>query len=216
MRAAVVIVIMTGSAGCLKGTVFECATNIDCGAGNCELTGYCSFADTGCESGWRYGEHSADLSGTCVGAETPDGPPGQPDAAIDASIDAGPDLCPTTYAFLGGGLNHKYRLLGTVLTKNQQETVCQGDGAYLAIPDDANELTQVTGLSGNIWVGVSDQVTENMWLTSLGATATFLPWATGEPDDQGPGEDCVMATATLLYYDERCGDRHPAVCECVP
>jgi len=58
------------AAGCARDTTFTCNDDSECRAsdsdGVCEETGYCSFADPECETGQRYGEHSGDLSGTCV------------------------------------------------------------------------------------------------------------------------------------------------------
>lgn len=43
----------------------ECAT--DQAQGRCELTNYCSFPDSRCESGWRYGNSASDrYNGACV------------------------------------------------------------------------------------------------------------------------------------------------------
>ena len=56
--------------GCAKETFF-CDAAEDCtrssGEGVCEPTGYCSFPDSDCESGRRYGDLApSGLAGTCV------------------------------------------------------------------------------------------------------------------------------------------------------
>jgi subtilisin-like proprotein convertase family protein len=61
-------------AGCFQASVFECADSQQCVfegvQGTCEATGYCSFPDDDCESGWSYGEHAgAGLEGECVPVE---------------------------------------------------------------------------------------------------------------------------------------------------
>lgn len=62
------------------GGAFSCERNDQCGAGKC-TSGYCSFADASCASGYRFGDASSTLSNTCVG-----------DGSIDASSrDARPD-----------------------------------------------------------------------------------------------------------------------------
>lgn len=73
--------------GCIRADGFVCATSDQCVegglAGTCEPDGACSFPDTGCPSGRRYGERSAGgLAGTCVGGG------GSIDGGDD--IDAGP------------------------------------------------------------------------------------------------------------------------------
>lgn len=61
-----------GTTACSPGTVpFQCSADEQCvhgqDAGRCELTGYCSFADDECDSGWRYAELAAgDLARQCV------------------------------------------------------------------------------------------------------------------------------------------------------
>ena len=56
------------AAGCVDvGTAFKCSSSSQCGAGHCEATGFCSFDDSGCASGRRYGELVGDgLAGLCV------------------------------------------------------------------------------------------------------------------------------------------------------
>jgi hypothetical protein len=58
----------------------SCSTNGI--AGRCEPSGFCSFVDNGCQSGWRYGDSAGSLSGMCVGGI---------DAGVDVPLDAGID-----------------------------------------------------------------------------------------------------------------------------
>ncbi len=55
-------------AGCTTSpSSFECSNDADCGNdGRCEPTGFCSFPDTGCASGYRYGDLAESLSNQCV------------------------------------------------------------------------------------------------------------------------------------------------------
>ena len=56
--------------GCGLEDLFACQSDDQCGAnGRCELAGVCSFPDSVCPSGRRYGNHAGDLSGTCVAEE---------------------------------------------------------------------------------------------------------------------------------------------------
>ncbi len=58
--------------GCTSSSVFICADDGQCGSGRCEVTGYCSFPDDTCASGYAYGQLSAPaLMGTCVGGDAP-------------------------------------------------------------------------------------------------------------------------------------------------
>ena len=80
------LLLAAGTAGCLRTTEFKCMTDADCSASGavCETTQYCSFTDTECAMGRRYGEFSGMYSNQCVGetsmndggVDTPDGTPG--------------------------------------------------------------------------------------------------------------------------------------------
>jgi hypothetical protein len=84
---------LVGCAICARGLVgcspysgvgaFRCESDPDCqGAadGQCEPTGFCSFADSACPDGRRYGDLSGGLAGQCVSAV----------ALEDASVGAEP------------------------------------------------------------------------------------------------------------------------------
>jgi len=82
--------------------VFTCTDNASCAPdGICQPGGQCSFPDTTCASGQRYGGNQGSVSNTCVGELPIDAPPidmpiDDP-PAIDAScIIGGLDLCSLT------------------------------------------------------------------------------------------------------------------------
>ncbi|HUH05817.1 MAG TPA: hypothetical protein VML75_27700, partial [Kofleriaceae bacterium] len=105
----VLVLVMTalalGSTSCVSGAGFVCELDEQCqGAspGQCEPSGFCSFADPSCDSGRRYGEAAGDLSARCTdlagpdAANQPDAAPGTPDAPVgepDAAPNA-PDAMP--------------------------------------------------------------------------------------------------------------------------
>jgi len=79
-------------ASCVGESPYHCSSAGQCvadaRAGSCEPTGFCSFADTSCGSGRRYGAHAGDgLGGLCVDDNRPDG-----GASDGPSIDAPPGL----------------------------------------------------------------------------------------------------------------------------
>ncbi len=77
-----------GLSSCLSKPRFECANMGDCasssGPGVCEPDGFCSFMDSVCPSGRRYGDLSGPQANQCVGVP-PDAPP-PPDAAPDSYV----------------------------------------------------------------------------------------------------------------------------------
>ncbi|MBK7860788.1 MAG: hypothetical protein IPJ65_19740 [Archangiaceae bacterium] len=71
MRNALFVAVVCGA--CTAPLEFQCDTTQQCASsgqrGRCESTGYCSFADEGCESGFRYGEWAtASLRTRCTDA----------------------------------------------------------------------------------------------------------------------------------------------------
>jgi hypothetical protein len=76
------------TAACVRpAAAFRCANSDQCGGGGvCQPTGFCSFDDSTCGSGQRYGAASGDLAGVCVGAE-PDAPrPCDPTRPFGAAV----------------------------------------------------------------------------------------------------------------------------------
>jgi hypothetical protein len=209
-----------GAAGCLRNPAFTCERDSQCTGntiGRCETgLGFCSFSDGSCTSGFRFGDHSGAYSGQCVGENGIDA---GIDAPTDGSIDGPLVGCPGTYAALPGVATHVYRVINALQPWATQRSACTGENAYLVEPDDATELAAVNMAAGanEIWIGVTDQATEGVFVTSRGAAVTFLPWEAGQPDDQPqPGADCVRSSATGTYADDRCSTTRRAVCECEP
>jgi hypothetical protein len=213
--------------GCLRTTQFTCANSTDCGAsGTCQPTGFCSFADTGCTDGQRYAPSAGSYAGTCVGggSNVVDAPMGGGDGQrqLDAKVfmDATGSSCPSGFT-MPSGQAHQYMLISGG-TWTAEKTACSGMGGnvYLAIPDDAGELTAIdtiAGGAGTYWVGLSDGSQTNTYKTVMNATATFLPWATSQPTTNNPGHqnDCVEADASAATFSNAdCASSMAAVCEC--
>jgi hypothetical protein len=224
MRASwlLVVTFALGSSACLRGTEYRCSTNTECGTGGtCESIGFCSFPDTTCMSGERFGESAGDLANQCTGMVGIDAGPTDGPGIDVPMIDSPPTGCPGNYVTITGGQGtHRYRTIPAA-NWNQQRDMCLAttSSAYLAIPDDLGELQAIATLAaqGRFWVGITDQATENTWLNTKGVAQTFLPWIAGAPDDGGPGEDCVEGImATSQINDERCNTQYVAVCECEP
>lgn len=218
MRAAFLLLPLSLSAACLRPTEYQCQSNNQCTpAGVCQTEfGYCSFSDSECTSGQRFGASAGPYANQCVGEQA------GADGGIDAPMTDAPNAaCPADYAPLtGGNPNHVYKKAPSNLPWVQQDDYCRTTpGAYLAVPDSAAELTALQGLAtGVFWVGINDRVAEGIYVKSNGGAATFLPWDTGggEPDNPGGGggQDCVAATATTISTEACVGTNRPAACEC--
>jgi len=224
MRYLVLLTLLC--AGCLRQTEFRCMTDADCTGstgGKCEVTLYCSFADTDCAMGQRYGDFAGTYSNKCVG-DVP-----MIDGGLDG-VDMGdgpPGGCPASYTALPTAPAHRYRVIATAASWSAQRTDCMNDGtgAYLAVPTDMTELTALVtaGNVARIWVGIDDQAQNNTFVTTNGGTfsATDPMWDTGEPDDNpvsgGRTAGCVLAQmSNAQLADDRCSNVYPAVCECEP
>ena len=140
------------------------------------------------------------------------------DAHFDAPIDADP--CPTGYApILGGEANSQYKHVAKGVKWLDAEQACEADGlAHLVVLDSDAERDAVRALDGaNLWVGLSDRVSEGTFLRVTNGTATYLPWLFGEPNDSGGNEDCVELKISGFsdgFNDNNCQTSDAYVCEC--
>lgn len=208
MRHLLLLALFASAAGCLRTTEFQCTVDGDCGTnGTCESTNYCSFVDTGCTSGRRYGELSGQYANQCS-SELP-----------DAGVDTASSNCPADYAALPNAGPHVYKRTADAQSWPMQYARCIAEGTYLAIPDDVDELVAIAteGGAARTWVGIDDRTTEGTFVTSKGTAATFLPWAGGEPNNPG-NQDCVSAlmASPNIATDSCDQNMFPAVCECEP
>jgi hypothetical protein len=225
MRAALLLLPLAFCAACLRQIEFQCTTNAQCGpSGTCQLVGaavgYCSFPDPEC--GQRFSELAGPYANQCVGGLGSDG------GIVDGRVIDGPPTigCPAGYNALPNAPanTHRYMRVPQDRSWNEQVAFCMQASpanAYLAIPNDAEELAALFMLAGGgipFWTGIHDTTTEGAFIMVRGGTATFLPWATGQPNG-GTSENCVAATGTS-FSDERCSGSsisfRPAVCECEP
>ena len=231
MRALVLVLVST--IGCVRPAAFQCATDSDCTRageqGACEAIGRCSFPDPACGSGRRFAGLSGDQADQCVGDGATDG--GVTDSRTDAGGDEGdaaigdgamadaPSGCPVTYVALAGVTSsHLYRTLPAAAGWTNQRSACgmEPANAYLAIPDDAVELQAlITHAGTDVWVGISDAASEGAFVTVRGTPATYLPWATNEPDNNG-NQDCVRTRSPSAIETVICGTPTIAICECEP
>jgi hypothetical protein len=192
---------------CRVQRTFECETNADCGAAaRCETTTqFCSFADSGCSSGWRYDEYAGSgLDGECVMGGSDGGP----------SDGSQAPNCPSNYLVVGS-LPGGYRYSSTGAMWLAAEADCEDDGAgsHLASIDSAGENTTIQSQlvpTARFWMGLTDRVNEGTYRTVTNVVQTYLPWESGEP---GSEDDCITAK-TGQFADEDCTDVRPYLCEC--
>jgi hypothetical protein len=168
---------------------------------------------------------NADAGPTAIDAPaaTIDAPPGQPDAPPPAT-DAPPGdarACATTYPMTFGG--HRYEVSGGQTSWSPALGVCNAAGGYLAIPDDLTEDTWMAQLNqGNLWIGVSDLVTEGQFVTVKNETIPphYQRFVAGEPSG-GIDQNCVQILTSSgsndgFWDDTGCNNTRRYLCECDP
>ena len=223
MRASwiLIVVIAAGAGACLRSTVYRCSTNTECGTGgSCESVGFCSFPDTGCATGERFGDSAGPLANQCTGTSGLDGGLTDSPPIDGVMIDSSTTGCPGDYVTITGGQGtHRYRILPTGNWMQQRDMcVATTTSAYLAIPDGLGELQALAAFAGAtpFWVGITDSVNEGTWVTVKGTPQTFLPWDSGSPSNGNNSDDCVEGVSATQLNDERCNTQNVAVCECEP
>jgi hypothetical protein len=183
------------------------------------MIGYCSFPDSSCSSGRRFGEQSGAHANQCVDTDqTTD------DAGVDAPlVDTSPGSCPAGFATLPAVATHMYKTIATGDWPSQK-AACEalGTGVYLAVPDDMTELQALVSAAAAspVWVGIDDSQ-EGVYKTVRGQTFsdTSPLWDNNEPNNQpisGGGQaDCVAAVeSSKRLVDDDCDQTWVAVCEC--
>jgi hypothetical protein len=94
------------------------------------------------------------------------------------------------------------------------EALCESQGGHLAVIDGDKEAASILalGLPGSdYWVGVSELAQTGVYRTVTNDVATYLPWATGEPDS---GVDhCANFNLDGMMYDNVCTAQDDALCE---
>ena len=150
----------------------------------------------------------------------------QPGDVDGVAADAGgglPDIivddCPGE-AFAGSC----YQFFGELVAWSDAEASCVAWGGHLVSVGSAAEdafldtwpgaLGVPVGNGSGIWLGGTDAALDGAFVWSDGSALVFNGFAPNQPDD-GPGADCIEKRndAAALWFDQRCTDEHPYVCE---
>ena len=69
----------------------------------------------------------------------------------------------------------------------------------------------------DVWLGATDQVTEDVWLWVTGASIDpYVNWRSGEPSNSGGIEHCMVLeddTLDATWDDRPCDEDYPLLCE---
>ncbi|XP_049799085.1 C-type mannose receptor 2-like [Schistocerca nitens] len=111
------------------------------------------------------------------------------------------------------------RLSRIFMTWPAAKKTCEDEGAQLAIPPDQyafDGLRRIFSTVQGIWyanIGVTDQVSEGVFLDIHGRPVSYLPWQPNQPDNYGDKEDCVDFNIVGLSNDVNCENPAPFFCE---
>ncbi len=128
----------------------------------------------------------------------------QPPAAICEELFRGP---------------HRYLFCDTAGTWAEARASCKAQDADLVVLDVAAEGLWLQGAisatwgGGGGWIGLGDHHTEGIYRWVDGSAPTWEAWAPNEPNDWGPGEDCVEVVDGGLWNDLVCDWERRWICE---
>jgi len=118
-----------------------------------------------------------------------------------------------------------YAFFGDLETWSGAEERCIAWGGHLASVESPEEdaflgdwplaLDIAMGNGTGIWLGGTDTLQDNDFRWPDNSPVSFEGWAPNQPDNGPGGIDCIEKRndATARWYDQRCTDEHPFVCE---
>lgn len=193
MSRVVSAVLAVTAAACVSpSAVFTCETSDQCTVGGtCQPNGFCSFPDSTCPTGQRYGEAAGnDLANRCVGDEPPidaagdidgrpDAQPGSPDGRPDAMTD------PCTAPFAPDAYGCHALTLAMSANYDVGRTYCQSIGGDLTVLQSVEEGQFIAtsmlapGSAERALMGLDFRSGTWTWVDGTGLTLTN--WNAGEP-----------------------------------
>jgi len=195
--------LLLASTGCLKAVAYHCADDHGCIndglQGTCEAQGFCSFPDSNCPGGQRFGDLAGSLSNQCVGGLVDSGIPidaPRPDAPIDAFV---PDA---RECFGSGGYQLCFAMMpptGTVMLSGTLDTT--SDTRCVAMPQawiDAGQPDACMVLAHDLSVTGNLTVTGSRPLVLVGETVTIgavVDVASHRGMATAPGGNATQCTA---------------------
>lgn len=140
-----------------------------------------------------------------------------------------PATCPVSYSIVSGLSTSRYRVSQNNASWDAAQTACLADQpqnssrhTHLAVATDDMELAALTSAaagSSDVWIGLSDRVTEGtyLWVTdevTAYPPASGAPWGTNEPQT-GTTINCVLLTKSGGQLKvQQCPNLRSFICEC--
>ncbi len=124
---------------------------------------------------------------------------------------------PECVEIIGAGAT--WRLCPAAQDRAAADAACAVGGGALVVPADPAEAAALARLvrrhlgSADVWLGVSDAVTEGVWLTDAGAPVPYLGFAGREPTGDTDENCAVLDTGSAgSWRDQPCDVGYPALC----
>lgn len=174
-------------------------------------------------SGGQLGGVGITNPGNTGSSETDGGFPAL-DGGSSAAWDAGAPVVPSVPC---PGLEFGascYAFFGQLASWNDAAAACVAWEGHLVTVESPEEnvflgswpaqLGVTEGNGSGIWLGGTDQQADNVFQWADGSPLAYDAWGPNQPDN-GVGIDCIEKRndATELWYDQRCADLRPYVCE---
>jgi hypothetical protein len=180
------------------------------------------MALTGCDANLGDGEGDSDatLPGQPDAAPVVDAPPA-PDAEdnADAAPPADARPCVEGDDRVVGSNGNCYIYVATGTAWADAQTACVGLGGHLATSASQVENDDFSPMAGqlDVWIGGTDDPTENLWRWINGEAMGYTNWRTDEPNN-GNGnfeEDCMIIEGDNggLWDDRPCDTLFGFICE---
>ena len=99
------------------------------------------------------------------------------------------------FTYLGNYEDNNYYVSGNTYTWSEANSITQDYGFYLVTINSQEEQgfiqTALTGSVGEVWIGLTDENTENEWEWVTGEPYNFESWVDGQPDNASGNENYV-------------------------
>ncbi|XP_077323360.1 mannose-binding protein C-like isoform X2 [Lithobates pipiens] len=124
------------------------------------------------------------------------------------------------FAYLKGGArsgNRIYVSNGAIGTYDEAATNCRNAGGQLASPQNLAEnnaiLTVRNQIGKDAFLGISDKQTEGTFKYLNSVVISYRNFDSGEPNNRGKNEHCVLIRSNGKWNDYICEKRHLVICE---
>uniref|UniRef100_A0A8C6TH94 C-type lectin domain-containing protein n=1 Tax=Neogobius melanostomus TaxID=47308 RepID=A0A8C6TH94_9GOBI len=107
---------------------------------------------------------------------------------------------------------HRYTYISTRKSWEDARSYCRQHYTNLAMIEDESENTAVASvLVSNQWAWMG--LYRWPWRWSDGSDSQFTNWQSGEPNNVGGAQHCVLEFNSRQWNDRSCSDKHKFICQ---